>query len=173
MYAYAKLRNGYFHKDNIHDPNKIELIRSETYFLLFLLLGCRKVDEQMLKKLGMPDRLEYDGFSQLCEYVSFYLGGSFCIETEDGTELWAGSNSPLRPKFSQYTGVVCACFNEFDTNENLVFTRENMPRRVWVGCSNSLFSHGSFHSERVKEHLIFENGKYVGPSIVEEIDFDY
>lgn len=47
-----KYRNGYFHKHNLNDKNKIESIREETYFLYLLILGTIKLNDQQVKRLS-------------------------------------------------------------------------------------------------------------------------
>lgn len=44
-------RNGYFHKDNLNDINKIELIRNETFFIYMLIIGSLELSENDLDKL--------------------------------------------------------------------------------------------------------------------------
>ena len=45
-------RNGYFHKHNLCDKNKIEAIREETYFLYLLILGSLKLTPSDIEKLS-------------------------------------------------------------------------------------------------------------------------
>ena len=52
IFRYSDLRNNYFHKDNIHDWDKIDEIRNSTFDLLFLLIGGFKITESEVKKLG-------------------------------------------------------------------------------------------------------------------------
>ena len=44
-------RNGYFHKDNLNDLNKIDLIRNETFFIYMLILGSLEISENDLNRL--------------------------------------------------------------------------------------------------------------------------
>lgn len=44
-------RNGYFHKDNLNDINKIELIRNETFFIYMLIIGSLELSDTDLDKL--------------------------------------------------------------------------------------------------------------------------
>lgn len=45
-------RNGYFHKHNLRDKDKIEAIREETYFLYLLILGSIKLTPYDIEKLS-------------------------------------------------------------------------------------------------------------------------
>lgn len=173
IYAYAKLRNGYFHKDNIHDINVIKNIRTATFILAFLLLGCSNLTTADLAQLGIPDESDYDDFSKLCEYVDFHLSDMFCIEMDDGTERWLAADTNLRPRFAKYKGTKCACLYDPITKESTVITKENTPKRMWIGRLNIIPAKTIKFDGWVKEYLVFENGRFVGPSIVDEEGFDY
>lgn len=54
LFGYADLRNGYLHKDNIHDMARIDEIRTSSIRLIFLLLGAHELDEVSQEQLGMP-----------------------------------------------------------------------------------------------------------------------
>lgn len=173
IYAYAKLRNGYFHKDNIHNIEIIKNIRTATFILVFLLLGCTNLGSVALKQLGTPDVSEFDDFTKLCEYIDFHLNEMFCIETDKGTEEWLAADTTLRPRFAKYKGIKCACLSEPITKAPYVITKENMPARVWAGRLNLIPAKTIQFDGFVKEYLVFENGKFVGPSIVDEEGFSY
>lgn len=52
-------RNEHFHIDNIDDPNEVNAIKYNTYFLMFLLLGGYRLDEDETKNkeiLGVVDK---------------------------------------------------------------------------------------------------------------------
>jgi hypothetical protein len=48
----AKYRNGYFHKHNLEDKEKINLIREETFFLYLLILGSISLDSNAMLLLS-------------------------------------------------------------------------------------------------------------------------
>ena len=50
-----KNRNQYFHNDNLYSWEKIKEIREKTYEILFLILGCLKIDEDKIDLLGKGD----------------------------------------------------------------------------------------------------------------------
>ena len=173
IYAYAKLRNGYFHKDNIRDITIIKNIRTATFILFFLLLGCSNLSSASLKQLGTPDASEFDDFTKLCEYVDFHLGEIFCVETGEGVEHWLTADTTLRPRFAKYKGTKCACLSDPISKASYVITTGNMPVRVWAGRLNIIPAKTIQFDGWVKEYLVFENGKFVGPSIVDEEGFNY
>lgn len=48
-----KYRNGYFHKHNLEDKERIDAIRDETFFLYLLILGTISLDNNTLTMLSM------------------------------------------------------------------------------------------------------------------------
>lgn len=51
----AKNRNGYFHKDNLHDPGVLTEIRERTIFLYYLILGGVKITDEQRIQIGIVD----------------------------------------------------------------------------------------------------------------------
>lgn len=47
------VRNGYFHKENLHDQNTIDEIRQQTIYLYFLILGGCTIDDDDFVQLGL------------------------------------------------------------------------------------------------------------------------
>lgn len=48
-----KYRNGFFHKHNLEDRERIETIRDETFFLYFLILGTISLDADKINTLSV------------------------------------------------------------------------------------------------------------------------
>ena len=48
-----KQRNGYFHKDNLHDIDKVNEIREKAIYLYFLILGSWDIADTEFEKLGI------------------------------------------------------------------------------------------------------------------------
>ena len=48
-----KQRNGYFHKDNLHNAEKVEEIRQKAIYLYFLILGGCSVRDDQFEQLGI------------------------------------------------------------------------------------------------------------------------
>ena len=53
-----KQRNGYFHKDNLHDGDKIAMIRQQALYLYYLILGGCKVDDEDFDQLDIKSAAE-------------------------------------------------------------------------------------------------------------------
>lgn len=61
------LRNGYFHKDNLHDWNLVQHIREDAYSLFYLVLGAYDFRNVTYEEMGI-DRDDDDDYIKLCEY---------------------------------------------------------------------------------------------------------
>ncbi|MBR6986435.1 MAG: hypothetical protein IKH75_23470 [Ruminococcus sp.] len=49
-------RNGHFHKDNLHDPEKVAEIREQTLLLYYLILGGFSITNEQFPALGIVDK---------------------------------------------------------------------------------------------------------------------
>lgn len=170
IYEYARLRNGYFHKDNIHDWDSIEEVRTTTLLLIFLLLGCQNLTNDNLIELGLPDISTYNDFSKLCEYINFHSGSLFCLEVKDESILWvvAIDSNSIRHKVDGNA----AYFKFLGTEQYIIITENKLPQRLWSGKLN-IPQTKEVKFEPIKDQLIFEYGHFVGPSIVAEDGFTY
>lgn len=54
-----KQRNGYFHKDNLHDAEKVAEIRQKAIYLYFLILGGCSIHDDQFEQLGIAAREHY------------------------------------------------------------------------------------------------------------------
>lgn len=102
----------------------------------------------------------------LCEYINFHLGSLFCLEIEEMPDQWAvavdgnGANDAVYFKF-------------IGTEQPIAITENNLPQRLWLGKINIPQTKDIRITDLVKEKLIFEDGHFVGPSIVVEDGFTY
>lgn len=174
IFKYKDLRNGYLHKHNIHDPLKISEIRSATYLLMYLVLGCQELSHADLISLGLRDEVSKNGFQKLYEYIYFHRNSLFCAEVEGYPEQWfnivplsqvppsmrESGNSP-RIYFHVLGASKCGWFSESDT-----------PRRIWSGKIKKTYQE-SLELAYEKTVLIFEDGRYVGPPLATEEGFSY
>lgn len=173
IYEYADLRNGYFHKHNIHDPSKIQEIRTSTYTLMFLLLGAHKLAQADYQSLGLLVRDQND-FANLCDYIAFHESSLFCAEPKGFPEQWFR----IVPKSAIPRDVLNAeseryiYFNVLGTQTCGRFSEKDAPTRIWAGKITIAHDQG-IKLDYAKEQLIFENGRYVGPNLVDEEDFTY
>lgn len=174
IYEYADLRNGYFHKHNIHDPAKIQEIRSATFLLMYLILGCQSLNDSDYAALGMPNQSQGDDFSKLCEYINFHQNSIFCAKPDGYPEQWIRivPHSEVPQAIRDTEDGPCIYFNVLGAKNCGRFSEKNVPTRIWAG--KLAISHTqSIELDYEKTQLIFDGGKYVGPGIAEAEDFTY
>jgi hypothetical protein len=175
IFDYGDLRNGYFHKDNIYDWSEIDTIRDATLSIIFLLLGSQKLSEQELTKLGMPAINEYSDYAKLCEFVNFHSGDLFFVDIGCETEELAFGCRDMHSKvvdnrYIQYSGMYLKNLGKED--RTVLFKEECLPKTIYLGKFVFAQTEGVSVTP-VKVRKIFENGKFIGPSIIEEQSFDY
>ena len=175
IFEYKDLRNGYSHKDNIHDWFVIDYIREATYQLFFLVMGSQQLSDSDLTKLGMPDSEDSSDYSKLCEYIDFHAGNIFLIDIgHESDEITIGCRD-MRSTMDadghvNYSGVYLKEIGK--QGRTFKFEEDCLPKTIWLG--KFLFAHTEhIDITPVKVKKVFENGKYVGPSIVEDDSFDY
>lgn len=174
LYVYANLRNGYSHKDNIHDWNVIDMIRDETFRIIFLILGSISILDKELVELGFSFR-SYTDYYKLCEYVNFHHGSLFYLDFGDGNEqigfgICDQKSKLIDNSYVEYSGVY---FKEIRENGRIVpFSEDELPQKITLG--KFVFENSqTIKAEPIKVKTIFENGKFVGPSIATEEKLDY
>ncbi len=175
IFDYGDLRNGYFHKDNIHDWDKIDAIREATFSIIFLLLGSQSLSEQNMADLGIPTVNEYSDYAKLCEFVNFHSGDLFFIDIGHETEELAFGCRDMHSKvvddrYVQYSGMYLK--EPGKDGRTFLFTEEHLPKAIYLG--KFVFAQTEMvDATPVKVRKIFENGKFIGPSIIEEQNLDY
>ena len=178
IHEYTKIRNGYFHKDNIKLWSKIDLIRNKTYELLFLLLGSIRVNETIDNMLHITEINLVNDFYKLSEFVDYYSGVPYLIEYTNEIKKWyIGLPDSKTIYFDngivKYSGVYfkpLRIFNDEIDNVSF-FDTSKMPSKIFIGK----LTIGKTPGETcpVAHKLIFEEGKFVGPSIIESANLDY
>lgn len=174
IFEFKDLRNGYFHKDNIHDWVKIEAIRNSTFKLLFLLMGATALTEDNKDTLGFQREIVSD-YYKLCEYVHYHHGELFYLDFGSEQEDMAfgyydAYSKVLNDRYVGYTGVY---FKELGKGGRVVrFLEDKLPSKISLG--KFVFGYSDkIDITPVKVRTIYENGKFVGPSIAEEEKLDY
>lgn len=174
IYEYADLRNGYFHKHNIHDPAKILEIRSATYTLMFLLLGGQKLSSSDLVSLGLTALTGDSDFELLCDYIQYHKNSLFCVAPDDYPEQWIRivPRTEVPQSVRDTEKGPCIYFNVLGANNCGRFFAEDVPKRIWAG-KISISHTTKVELAYEKTLLIFEGGKYVGPVVADAEDFTY
>ena len=174
LFNFADLRNGYFHKHNIHVWSKIDEIRGAAFRAAFLLIGAFDLDNEAIKTLGAPSTDAFTDYAKLCEYVNYHSGEIFYLVFDYGEEMGIAVSDPqpqtINDEYIQYTGVY---FKELRDNSRVFrFREENLPKEIHIG--KFVFAQTEMIGVTpVKVKKVYENGKYLGPSITEEDSFDY
>lgn len=175
IFFYKNLRNGYLHKDNIHSWDKIDEIRFETFFIIFLLLGTHTLNNNHMLQLGLPDIEEISDYSLLCEYVNYHNGELFFLSTKHDENIIAIACCDMHSKtidnrYIKYSGAYFKIMD--DKNRIYVLSKNKLPKEIYLGKLNITQSDTiCMNPKKVKK--IFENGKYIGPSIIEEDNINY
>lgn len=174
IFDYKDLRNGYLHKHNIHEWDEIENIREATFNIIFLLLGGCVLTEERKNELGYSEKTFTD-YYRLCEYVNFHSGELFFLDFDDGREEQIGfgvfdRNARVDEEGMVYSGVY---FKEIRENGNVVCMKEeHLPHKISLG--KFVFAQTTeVKATPMKIKTVFEDGKFVGPSIAEEEKLDY
>lgn len=174
LFYFADLRNGYFHKHNIHDWRKIDEIRKAAFRAAFLLIGAFDLDKEAIKTLGAPSTEEFTDYAKLCEYVNYHSGELFFLTLDNGERMFFALSDPhpqtVSDEYIQYSGIY---FQELsETGRRFYFRKEDLPNEIYLGK----FVYAQTEKVNitpVKVKKVYENGKYLGPSIAEEDSFDY
>lgn len=174
IYEYADLRNGYFHKHNIYDPSKIQEIRSATYMLIYLILGCQSFNDSDYASLGIPNLSQGDDFSKLCEYIQFHKNSIFCVKPNGYPEQWIRivPHSDISQAVRDTEDCPCIYYNVLGAKNYGRFSEKYAPLRIWEGKLKITHAQ-TLELDYEKTLLVFNEGKYVGPAIAEAEDFTY
>lgn len=175
VFGFKDIRNGYFHKDNINDWNKIEEMRQASYLLLFMLLGSYEFRNGDIEQLGMPNVKEFSDYSRLCEYINFHSGDVFFVDNGNGKEkMFMGSHDPntrlVDNRYTEYSGVYLRDFDQ--GGRTYVIQEQSLPKSIYLG-KLGIESSETIKINPTKVLKVFEDGKFIGPSIIDEGDFDY
>lgn len=169
LFEYADLRNGFFHKDNIKEMDRITEIREITYNLFFLLLGSFEISKSNLLTLGMISESDSD-YQKLCEYINYHSNKVFFLDLGYKEEQIVISQPDLfsktvNKKYIQYSGVY---FKDLGKGGCVVrFDEQNLPKAIYLG--KFMFERNEYISTNpVKVRKVFENGHFLCPTIAEE-----
>ncbi len=144
--------------------------------MMFLLLGSHKLTEIETNQLGMPDMTIFCDFFRLCEYVNYHAGEIFFLGFGDGREeqIWFGCcdhySKVIDDFYVEYSGVY---FKELGkSGGTFKFSKDNVPKHIYL--AKFTFAQTELIGiQPVKVAKVFENGRFIGSSIVEEENLDY
>ena len=173
IFSYSNLRNGFFHKDNIRDWKVIEEIRQETLYMIYLLLGGQELKDSDSTFLGKIPENQFDDYYRLCEYINYHSYELFIIDLGDGDQsaiAYPDENLKIIDNnYIQYSGVY---FKEFGGKKRVCkFDKDFLPKSIYT-AKFLFYNTKEPEGKLVKCVKIFENGTFIGASIVDE-EFDY
>lgn len=173
IFVYKDLRNGYLHKNNIRDWRIINIVKEATYHLAFLLLGTAVITDDGKGKLGYPEGDFSSDKYLLCEYVNYHADEPFflCFGTSREVMVLARRDPYVKPQGKicfQYSGAYFAPLGEVAMN---IFDYE-MPKEIYLG-NLGIQDTEMVNLQPCKETKVFDNGKFVGPNIHEELGTHY
>jgi hypothetical protein len=176
IFEYVTIRNGYTHKDNIHDWSKIDYIRESTISLIFLLIGSYRFDELEKNEMGVRDKRYFSNFYKLCEYMNFYQNNFFCFEKNDGQKVWVISHpddsASMKDGILEYSGEIFFHLLD-DPQKRLCKINENgLPQKISLG-KLSFGRDDTCSINPIIVKTIYEDGKYVTLPIWAEDKLDY
>ena len=177
IFDYRDIRNGFFHKENIHNWTKIEEIRDSSYQLMFIVLGAKKLNADQLKTLKIPTVNKKTDYQLLCEYMDYHRDGLFQLEHKSGNcvLMYARGDHDLEiinDEYIKYSGVYV---RPIESRKDAVIRipEDDLPVRIYLAGFDVQQTEDFEVSIQVnRKRLIFENGHYVGPSVLDE-DFKY
>lgn len=174
IFYYKDLRNGYAHKHNINDWSKIEEIRTESYVLAVFLLSAFKYTDDQLQQIGVIGSYQPSEFEKLCEYWNYHPNQVFIFQNSsdpnDCDWLYSHKDTVAEIKENSYIKYNRILYRlQDETTINIKYERD-LPYAVYLGmmeinCNDNGFPNSFTPQKHIK---VFEDGKYVGPSVIDE-----
>lgn len=172
IFRYKDLRNGYLHKDNIHELTKIEEIRKASFYMMFLMLGAYNLSNADLIDLGKPSNDMLDDYYKLCEYMNYHSNEVFFVQHNGIENVFLGCDDLfteiIDDKYIKYSGAFIRELGE--NGKRYKITKGNLPDAIYLGKLDIHMSESEqIKISPIKIKKIFENGIFVGDSIAGEI----
>ena len=164
------LRNGYFHKDNLAEWDKVVEARNEAKAVFYLLLGAYSISELDKTHMGIIRVDEHDDYYKLCEYVN---NRSFEPVFPEIPIIYYKPNNPDSFVYFYHDDLI-----EFDNYGEPIYSgvyfkipfreadfircgRDDLPQEIWEGklVISESYPIKFSHSGPMKK--IFSNGKFV------------
>lgn len=142
LFCYAEeCRNDNFHKHNIDEWDRVEIIRSNTFFLYMMLLGCSRLpqnDEEVINKLSI---IVDDHISRIYYQLTTHDSLDYYVSFEDqGVIEICRPREEDYPSFDRYGLLKCKSltlevehFNgsQPDKPATITITNDHLPSRIW------------------------------------------
>ena len=137
------LRNGYFHKENLKEWDKVKEARQNARLVFYIILGAYSISEDDKTRLGLIRVDEHDDFYKLCEYVNrrAYESSPLVIPiiyVNDISDPYA-FGYPHQDDYIEYDNYgepvySGTYFREFGKDGRVIkVDRECLPKEIWEG----------------------------------------
>jgi len=165
-----ELRNGFFHKHNLTEWDKVDTARDNAFLVFFLLLGAYLLTNSEEEKLGIIHTKVRDDYYSLCEYINirvfsskmlakpiFYLDGhtepyEFWMGYQDDFITYDDYGDPI------YSGVY---FRTLSDNPHIrKATLDNLTTEIWEGEMTISKSIPIQITPSGPQLLIYKDGKF-------------
>ena len=142
-----EFRNEYLHKKNLYNKETVKIVRENTFYLYYLLIGLIRVPSNRVNLLGLPVK---NAFDEMCHAIreTQYYGLKYLFEYSDGSqknlvydrstnavEYPDGNEHYDRLRFFEVDDFKDA-YEQLDKGINddqiITITRNNMPSKVSV-----------------------------------------
>lgn len=142
------LRNGYFHKHNLNDWNKVIDARNSARRVFFLILGAYKISESDKEELGILHVDKHDDYYKLCAYMNMkaYESGTMTATGIDHPICYLNGQTELygfwtlhQDDFIEYDGYGEPIYSGIyfgqigNKHQFHKATKENLPTEIWEG----------------------------------------
>lgn len=163
------LRNGYFHKDNLREWDKVKEARKTALLVFYLILGAYKLSETEKGHLGLIQVEDHDDYYRLCAYINSkaYGGTDYLVHpvffVNDANDFFI----PDPDNYIEYdiygepifSGVY---LQEFENkNKVLKITREHLPSQIYEDALVISRSIPITIQVAGKKKLIFCDGRFL------------
>lgn len=143
---------------------------------MFLILGSQNLTIDNRNTLGQLDISIFDDYYKLCEYVNYHSNEFFILNFGEKNELYRSvadmQMETNNNDYIKYSGVYFTNYPYKNNGKIIRLTRKHLPINIYT-AKLIIANTEQINLGIVKDKNIFENGKFIGPSIVEEDKFSY
>lgn len=175
------LRNGYFHKANLYEWDKVDEVRDIVRLAFYLLLGAYEMTHEDEVELGFDTSMLLDGTYSLCEYINhraltvdrFRSDGSLVLPLfyceEVAVPLFAMTSDSATEYdengVAAYDGIHFRKFRpkvEGQDDDTVFFSLANLPKRISEGYLEMTSPDLLRNKQSGPLKTIFEDGQFLG-----------
>lgn len=133
FHAVKELRNGYFHKDNLDEWEKVEEARENAFIVCFFMLGAYKYNDLDKQAFSIPIGIENNDFYKLCEYTNYHVRDVYYISEgkEEGVYLCSRDSFVTYNEYGDpsYSGIYFRKLDWITNNKYLVVSMSDFKQQ--------------------------------------------